>query len=869
MKRALDVVLVSVGLVLLAPVLLLVALAIKLEGKGPVLFKQERVGRGFRGFRLFKFRTMVVDAERLGPGLTVQNDSRVTRLGRFLRNSKLDELPQLFNVLRGEMSLVGPRPELARYVNLFSREYREILRVRPGITDLASVTYRRESALLDAPEDAESTYVKTILPEKLRLSRLGVERTSVLHDLGLILETLLVLVYPAKVLDGLLDRLGRRHGLVTGILQAALAVAATLVALRMDFGGSAPAATARMVLAALPLLLVLRLAWLGPFGLYRDVWQYVGLGELGAILASVAASSVTFWLLLHWPLGEPQYPRWILVLDALLCTLAWSGARVARRVHRELSFKVLGSRRVLVVGADDSAERVLRELASGPEPGFRLIGMVGSDARMRGLRIHNVPILGSYDQLDEILAAHDPDEILVIASAVPPPRRKGVVHQCRASRRPVKVVPGLADVLAGRRGGSALEAPEPEEFLFRDPVVVDLEGVRAGFRGRRVMVTGAGGSIGSEICRQIATCAPERLVLFEKHEESLFHLERELRALHPDLSLSAVMGDVRDAARVEETLASTRPAVIFHAAAYKHVPMMERNPSEAVKTNVLGTRIVAEAAHHLGVETFVLISTDKAVDPVCVMGASKRMAELTVQGLASRSLTRFLTVRFGNVLDSSGSVIPIFREQIEHRRPITVTHPEVARWFMTVPEAVQLILEAVTIGRGGEVFVLDMGKPVKIVDLARSVIRQYGLRPGKDIPIVFTGLRPGERLFEKLFNDRERVLKTAHPRILMAVDRYAGAEPGAEGNGAANGNGVACANGNGMAYANGSGVEPANGNGVAHANGNGNGNGNGSGASPRAQELRRLMGVIQAAAGRSEAPGLQKVADELTEMVCR
>jgi FlaA1/EpsC-like NDP-sugar epimerase len=283
-----------------------------------------------------------------------------------------------------------------------------------------------------------------------------------------------------------------------------------------------------------------------------------------------------------------------------------------------------------------------------------------------------------------------------------------------------------------------------------------------------VLVTGAGGSIGSEICAQIAGFAPARLVLFEKHEAALYEIDRRLRDRYPAREIDSLIGDVRDAARVDEAVGSTRPEVVFHAAALKHVPLMERNPAEAFKTNVLGTKIVAEACGRAGVGVFVLVSTDKAVEPVSVMGATKRLGELAVQGLAPRFKTRFLTVRFGNVLGSSGSVVPLFREQVKHAGPLTVTHANVTRWFMTIPEAVRLILEAARLGQGGEVFILDMGRPVRILDLAHSVIRQHGREPGKDVPVVFTGLRPGERLFEKLTHDDETLWKTPHPRILVA-----------------------------------------------------------------------------------------------------
>jgi FlaA1/EpsC-like NDP-sugar epimerase len=317
-----------------------------------------------------------------------------------------------------------------------------------------------------------------------------------------------------------------------------------------------------------------------------------------------------------------------------------------------------------------------------------------------------------------------------------------------------------------------LTAPQAEDLLFREPIEVDLSTVRPNYEGRCVLVTGAGGSIGSEICRQLAACRPSTLLLFEKHEASLYHIERELRGRHPDLRIVPVLGDVADEDRVSDVFLRAQPDVVFHAAAYKHVPMLELNPGEGYKTNFVGTRTVVEACDRAGVGRFVLISTDKAVEPVSVLGATKRMAELAVLDVAARSATRCMSVRFGNVLESSGSVVPLFKEQIERGGPVTVTHAEATRWFMTVPEAVQLILEAATMGQGGEVFVLDMGKPVRILDLAHALARRYGVRPGRDIEITITGLRPGERLFEKLFNDHELVWKTRHPRILMAAEPH-------------------------------------------------------------------------------------------------
>jgi FlaA1/EpsC-like NDP-sugar epimerase len=347
--------------------------------------------------------------------------------------------------------------------------------------------------------------------------------------------------------------------------------------------------------------------------------------------------------------------------------------------------------------------------------------------------------------------------------------REAMLAQCRTLGKTARLAPDVSDVLLKRDSPKLGGDYSPEDLLFREAIRTDSEYSRAVIHDRCVMITGAGGSIGSEISRQVAAQKPSRLVLFERHEFALYEIERELRRLNPELAIEPVIGDVADYLRVDGTMEAFKPRVVFHAAAYKHVPMMERNPSEALRTNVVGTRMVAEAAIRHEAETFLLISTDKAVEPVCMMGISKRMAELSVQLLKREARTKLLTVRFGNVLESSGSVLPLFREQIERGGPVTVTHAEVTRLFMTVPEAVQLILHAASMGTGGEVFVLDMGKPIRILDMAKALIRLYGLEPGKDIPIHITGLRPGERLFEKLLNDHETVWKSNHPKILRAV----------------------------------------------------------------------------------------------------
>jgi len=774
MKRLFDIVVSAIGIAILAPVMGGVALLIKLGGDGPVLFKQARVGRGIRLFNILKFRTMVVDAPKLGPGVTIGNDARVTPIGKFLRKAKLDELPQLFNVLRGDMSFVGPRPEIKRYVDVYPEDYSEILKVRPGITDLASIVYRDESGLLASANDPERYYVTVVLPDKIRMAKDYVRRSSVIYDLGLIMTTLIVLLYPKSSADRAAQRIGRFRELVSVALHVVVFALANAAAFLIRFEPRVPDAEWQRCLAMLPVLLALRLVAFQLAGLHRTLWRYCGTAELQRTGLAAAASSAGLWVLLQLVPGGSDYPRGVILIDLLLCVVTLGALRLARREQSRLRTRIPRVRRAVLAASGDVADRVLRAMAGETQSGYSMIGVLERDDDRRGTTLHGVPVLGGQSRLGEVIQREDPDEILIAGES-----DEGVRHIVRIAahyEKPVRSIPDLQALVVGRGTPIAPQALLPEDLLFREPIAADSTGLAAFYAGRRVMITGAGGSIGSEICRQISMLGPSRLVLFEKHEASLFFIDRELRAALPDLEIVPVIGDITDAGRVAEVMLATRPEVVFHAAAYKHVPMMEHHPSEAHKTNVIGTRTVAEAAERAGAEIFVLISTDKAVEPVSTMGITKRVAELTVLGMNGAGKTRYMAVRFGNVLDSSGSVVPLFREQIEKGGPITVTHAEVTRLFMTVPEAVQLILHAGTLGAGGEVFVLDMGKPVRILDLAKSLARLHGLHPGRDIDIVFTGLRPGERMFETLFSDHEQVLKTSHSKILMAANGSSGLE---------------------------------------------------------------------------------------------
>jgi FlaA1/EpsC-like NDP-sugar epimerase len=398
--------------------------------------------------------------------------------------------------------------------------------------------------------------------------------------------------------------------------------------------------------------------------------------------------------------------------------------------------------------------------------GIEVVGFVDDDAMKVGTVIQGHKVLGDSASIARIAKERSAEQaIITIASAAGSTIRK-IVEVCEKAGLPVKIIPGIYEILQGKVGISRIREVTIEDLLGREAVELDLEAIGRFLRGKRVLVTGAGGSIGSELCRQVARFDPEQIILLEQAENPLFEIDGEMRRERPNLDAVPVIADVCDSNRVDTVFSRFRPQVVFHAAAHKHVPMMEWNPGEALKNNIFGTRKVADAADRFGAEAVVMISTDKAVNPTSVMGASKRVAEVYVQALARRSKTKFVAVRFGNVLGSAGSVIPTFKEQIRRGGPITVTHPEMKRYFMTIPEACQLVMEAATMGQGGEIFVLDMGEPVRIADLARDLIRLSGLTE-EEIPIVFTGVRPGEKLFEELSTNGENMSRTRHPKIFI------------------------------------------------------------------------------------------------------
>jgi FlaA1/EpsC-like NDP-sugar epimerase len=522
-----------------------------------------------------------------------------------------------------------------------------------------------------------------------------------------------------------------------------------------------------------PIVLLVQGAIFNWTGLYKGVWRFASLPDLWNILRATVIGAVAIAFAL-WVFSNrlEGVPRSVLFVYPVVLAILLGTPRLTYRFWRDSRidlFQSTPSKRVLVVGADRAGEALSRDLRRDSR--YSVIGFVDDNPALRGARINGIPVLGTVEQLPEMARAVAVQMLLIAMPGATTAQMRRVVSLCEKTGLPFRTVPRLEDVVAGRAQFNEIKEVAIEDLLGRDAVQLDWTAIRESLNGRRVLVTGGGGSIGSELCRQVARLGAKSLTVVELSEYNLYRIGEELKAAYPEMIFEGILADAGDAVAMQRLFSTTRPQVVFHAAAFKHVPMLQGQLREAFRNNVLGTRVVADTAARNDVECFVLISTDKAVNPTSIMGACKRMGEIWCQNLAARSTTRFITVRFGNVLDSAGSVVPLFRQQIQQGGPVTITHPEISRYFMTIPEACQLILQAASLGKGGEIFALDMGDPVKIRDLAEQMIRLAGKRPGIDIAIVYTGLRAGEKLFEELFHPLENYTGTAHTKIFLAQPR--------------------------------------------------------------------------------------------------
>lgn len=567
---------------------------------------------------------------------------------------------------------------------------------------------------------------------------------------------------------------GRKFLILAG--QMIMVLTAFLLAIVLRFDGALPAEFISVLPALILPLLAIKLTCFFLLHLFSGWWRYVSLPDLIALLKANLSASACFALYLGYGPLTVTIPWSVLVLDGVLCFLLMSGLRVSVRLGRELLCTYSKScneemKRIVVVGSGAVAQTIIREIRQSPRMNGEVVGLVDQDSGRLRHWFQGVQVLADIEGLGELLRRASIDQVILANPALDLKQLRKIVATCRKYGVTSKILPNVCEILNEDVSIQHVRDVKLEDLLGRPSVHLDVNNIQQYIGGKRVLITGAAGSIGQEICRQVARFGASSIVLFDQAETPLFDVERELKSSFPTVEFIPSLSDIRDAAKVDFVFNRFRPEVVFHAAAYKHVPMSECNPVAAVKNNVIGSRNLVNAADRYGADHFVMISTDKAVNPTNIMGASKRAAEIYVQAMAANSRTSIVTVRFGNVLGSNGSVVPIFQHQILKGGPVTVTDPEVTRFFMTIPEAVQLVLQAGSMGQGGEIFVLNMGEPVRIVQLAEELIRLSGLTPYKDIDLVFTGLRPGEKLHEELLLDEEGIMPTNHDKICVAQAR--------------------------------------------------------------------------------------------------
>lgn len=503
------------------------------------------------------------------------------------------------------------------------------------------------------------------------------------------------------------------------------------------------------------------------FKLYNRIWQYASVGEMLSIFKAVVLSSIFFYFLTLLFSGR-MIPLSVFIRTFETHLLLIGGSRFLWRIVRDGYYKKkTDQRKALIIGAGDCGILIVKELKQNVSLQIYPLAFIDDDPLKQQLQLLGIPVSGNRNAIPQIVEKYNIDDIIIAMPSVSRKEISEIIEICKQTKAKLKIMPRLNDLIQGKVSIQKIRDVEVEDLLGRDPVDVDLMGIADYVEQKTVLITGAGGSIGSELCRQIALYHPSKLLLLGHGENSIYMIEKEMSRIAPGLQIESIIADVQDRSRMEEVFHIHKPQVVFHAAAHKHVPLMEQNPSEAIKNNVFGTKNVAECADQYGTERFVLISTDKAVNPTSIMGATKRIAEMIIQCLGKQSKTKFVAVRFGNVLGSRGSVIPHFKEQIARGGPVTVTHPDMIRYFMTIPEAVQLVIQAGSFVQGGEVFILDMGKPVRILDLAKDLIQLSGFEPYVDIEIEFSGIRPGEKLFEELLMNAEDMSSTKHNRIFI------------------------------------------------------------------------------------------------------
>ena len=782
MIRFFDIVFSAIGLILLLPFFLLIYIIIKIESRGGGFYVQERIGKDGKPFGLYKFRTMRCGADKKGLITIGERDERITRFGYFLRRYKLDELPQLFNVLKGDMSLVGPRPEVRRYVDLYTEEQREVLSVKPGITDYASIAYVNENEILGSAEDPEQAYIEQVMPDKIKLNMKYIHNKSLKEYFKIIFLT-----FHSIMSLGSLNKLANWYFNKKSLpfwciflMDCAVVFAAYLFVYQQTNSGKDTLEVVEYLSVSILVYLLFYAIGFKVFRTYSGILRYssfVDLKKVGyAILLGMVLTLGAQLLLCGHRTFSYITPVNIILASILATCVMWM-VRIAVKTLYDVSLASIDSKYAYIYGVKNGGIAIAKHIRNENPARFDLRGFVSDDKMeedkiLMGVRVHRLD-----DQLVQTMV-DEGIEALIIS----PYRAKAFRENEKLQDELIKAGIHIYVTQQAKEWDGTESSPKTqlkeisiEDLLPRDEIVVDMESVGEQLKDKCIMITGSAGSIGKEMVLQVAEYKPSQLILIDQAETPQHDVRLMMEKMYPNLKTETIVASICNMKHMEALMSRYRPDYLFHAAAYKHVPMLEDNPGESIFNNIYGTRVIADLAVKYGVKKFVMISTDKAVNPTNVMGCSKRICEIYVQSLDKaikeghvKGCTQFVTTRFGNVLGSNGSVIPLFDQQIKSGGPVTVTHPDVIRYFMLIPEAFKLVLEAGTIGSGGEIFVFDMGKHVKIADLANRMISLSG---AKNVEVKFTGLRDGEKLYEELLNVEESTKPSFHEKIRIATVR--------------------------------------------------------------------------------------------------
>ena len=782
-------------IILLSPLLLLIAFcSLILQGR-PIIFTQQRVGKNFEHFKIYKFRSLAKNAKQ-GAEFIENRELGLTKWGQFLRKTKLDELPQLLNIVKGEMLFIGPRPEIPEFVDKNSFGY--LKSIKPGLSGYSSIIFRDESSIWSMLESKDP--YSQILKIKVSLDNYYLIRKSFFEDMKLVAITLMSILMPKTMGHYLIIKLLSIEDDNGSKLREAISKLKIKKLPNKDYPFSKNKNKRILILSdiisimcgflfaslvrndfvtpdllhddtlynILCILLVTKLLSFSFFGMFRGMWRYTSLVDMLNIFKANVFGTILVIALIGYFRGFQGIPRSIFMIDFILTFGFTSLSRISIRIiySHLLNPKrhaIQLNKRVMIIGAGSSGEFICKEILNDSRYQMEPVGFLDDNVNMHGKFIHGREVLGNISSLSEHISNYD--EALICCPSTPRTEIFKIIEICKNSGKPFKTLPSVDQMFSGKLSVNQLQEVSVIDLLGRREVKIDDSIIKKYIGGKRILITGAGGSIGSELVRQCLRYEPALMVMLDNSEYNLFQIEREIMSDSNNVLTKPLLSNIRDSDVLKKIFSQYQPQVIFHAAAYKHVSMQEAFPWEAINTNVIGTANLVKLSLEHDVKKFVLVSTDKAVKPINVMGATKRLAELICQGANTSYSTRFMSVRFGNVLGSSGSVIPIFQEQIKAGGPITITDPEMERYFMSITEAAQLIIQAGSLGKGGEVYALDMGQPIKIIDIANELIRLSGLEPEIDIPISFIGARPGEKQYEDLIHDKETSQKTFHEKI--------------------------------------------------------------------------------------------------------